>query len=95
MGGHNILEAAAQRRAVIYGPYMHNFREIEANFRQAGVGIMVADEEELQRVVADCWDHPEQWRELGEKAYQLLQKHKGATKATLAQVPAGGHKDET
>lgn len=93
VGGHNILEAAAQHKAVVYGQHMHNFREIEAIFRQAGAGLLAADEEELKNVTADCWNHPEHWQAMGETAFQLLRKHEGATKATLDQIPEGGARE--
>src|SRR5262249_24887334 len=28
IGGHNVLEPAAHRKAIVFGPYMHNFHQI-------------------------------------------------------------------
>lgn len=83
VGGHNILEAAAQRRAVAYGPHMEDFHEVEAIFREAGVGFIVQGEDELIELTRDCWSRMEHWHALGERAYSEVLRHRGATRATI------------
>lgn len=87
IGGHNILEAAAQKRTPIYGPYMQNFMEIERLFREVGLGIMVQNGEELVSVVAELWNDPARSHVLGERAYGLIAMHRGATRATMSYIP--------
>jgi 3-deoxy-D-manno-octulosonic-acid transferase len=88
-GGHNILEAAAQQRAVAYGPHMHNFREIEAMFARTGVGFTVKNADELAALTLDCWNRPAHWNALGEKAFLLVQNNRGATEMTLRNLLGG------
>src|SRR6185503_9779359 len=40
-GGHNILEPAAHGKAIMFGPYMHNFQEIADTFLANGAAIKV------------------------------------------------------
>lgn len=86
IGGHNILEAAAQHSPAIYGPHMHNFLEIETIFREEGVGLPIEDRQELQAKIAWLWEHPKEKEALGQKAYELVLKHRGATRATLNMI---------
>lgn len=90
IGGHNILEAAAQHRPVAYGPYMQNFHEIESLFQEAGVGFTVADEAELVDLTLNCWSNADHWARLGERAYALVQQHRGATETTIEKLMRQG-----
>lgn len=46
-GGHNILQAIAQGKPALFGPYMQNFRDIAAICLREQVGIEVAHLDEL------------------------------------------------
>jgi len=46
-GGHNVLEPAHMDCAILYGPHMWNFSEIEPALRRAGGSIMVQDAQDL------------------------------------------------
>ncbi|MDX1390703.1 MAG: 3-deoxy-D-manno-octulosonic acid transferase, partial [Acidobacteriota bacterium] len=41
-GGHNILEPAVFGKAIVFGPYMDNFREIASLFIDRGAAVQVA-----------------------------------------------------
>jgi len=86
VGGHNILEASAVRKPVIFGPHMQNFREISQLLLAAGGGVMVSGKSELltvtQRLLADdtiCLN-------MGAKGYDLIRKNVGATASTLEMI---------
>ena len=51
IGGHNILEASLMKKPVIFGPYMHNFKEIAKLLQEAGGGVMVDDQSSLAALV--------------------------------------------
>ncbi|HEX2954924.1 MAG TPA: 3-deoxy-D-manno-octulosonic acid transferase [Bacillota bacterium] len=87
VGGHNILEAAAQRHTPIYGPYMQNFKEIGQLFMDEKAGIMVEDGDELVSAISSLWDDPELGKALGEKAFELIKMHRGATQKTMSFIP--------
>ena len=86
VGGHNILEASAVRKPVIFGPHMQNFREISQLLLAAGGGVMVSGKSELltvtQRLLADdtiCLN-------MGAKGYDLIRKNVGATASTVEMI---------
>jgi len=86
IGGHNILEASLLRKAVLFGPHMHNFREIAAMTERAQGGGRIQDQAgllaELDRLLAD----ENRCHAMGEKGWALLQKNAGATLRTLNYV---------
>ena len=53
-GGHNILEPAFFRRAVIVGPHMENFAEIADKFSRGGGVYTIASAADLAVAVASC-----------------------------------------
>lgn len=81
-GGHNLLEAAAHRIPVIYGPNMKNQRELERLFSAAEAGTQVSEEGLVDSLVSFFLD-PELRREEGEKAYQVLEANRGSARKNL------------
>jgi 3-deoxy-D-manno-octulosonic-acid transferase len=77
-GGHNILEAAAQGVAVLFGPHMFNFAEISGLYLQQKAAVQVASVDELaQQVIAWLSDASERSR-MGEAGRALVEKNRGA-----------------
>ena len=87
-GGQNILEPAAQGRAPLYGPHLHNFRWAQKILEEAGAGILVKDATSLAAAARDLLDHPETRRDLGRRAQAALIPHRGAARRQ-AQLIAG------
>lgn len=84
VGGHNVLEAALVRRPVVFGPHMHNFREIARLLLAAGGGVQVEDGEEgLHGAVSRLLGDPQVRLRMGEAGYGLLRQNAGATENTL------------
>lgn len=81
-GGHNILEPAYWSKVIVFGPYMHNFRDISKLFLDAGAAIEVRNPEELAHAT---WllENKEARESLGASARQVLEKNSGATARTL------------
>lgn len=88
IGGHNILEPALAGRPIIVGPYMHNFREMTAEFRRAQALIQLAegDDEELRRRLRESWEEllgdVAGARAMGERARRVVEANRGATART-------------
>ncbi len=82
-GGHNILEPASLGKPIVFGPHMHNFRDIAALFLEQKAALMVQDEEdlgeELERLIHDAGGAAA----LVEKARQLFKENQGATEKTV------------
>lgn len=86
VGGHNILEASLLKKPVIFGIYMHNFKEISELLLAAGGGIQVTSKAELLSAVRRLLDNNEEGRRMGERGHALLEANAGATEHTLAVI---------
>ena len=80
LGGHNILEAAAHAKPVLFGPHMDDFKEARVLLEKSGGGICVADADELVRRAADLLGHPAKAKRLGKLARNALIANQGAAK---------------
>lgn len=83
VGGHNVLEASLLRKPVLFGPYMHNFREISRLVLDAGGGRQVLGPEDLRLQVQALLDTPAEREAMGECGYRLLERHRGATQRSI------------
>jgi 3-deoxy-D-manno-octulosonic-acid transferase len=79
VGGHNPLEPLLFRKCVLFGPYMFNFLEISSRLIETGGAIQVSGKEDLFAQTKRLLFNQEVRKEIGEKGYQFLQKHRGAT----------------
>jgi 3-deoxy-D-manno-octulosonic-acid transferase len=83
-GGHNLLEAALVSRPVIFGPHMHNFREISQLILSAGAGSQVQSPDELPALLTRYLQDPQLAQQQGTAGRQLIATHAGATARTVA-----------
>jgi 3-deoxy-D-manno-octulosonic-acid transferase len=83
IGGHNILEACLLKKPVLFGPHMHNFKEISRLVAEVRGGIGVADDKELLGTLRELIENPQMRCTMGEAGYDLLQRNSGATAHTL------------
>jgi 3-deoxy-D-manno-octulosonic-acid transferase len=77
-GGHNPLEAAAQGKPALWGPYMFNFREMEAGLIDAGSGRRAASVDELEEVLGRWLAAPGLLEQMGKAAKSFFAAHSGA-----------------
>lgn len=78
-GGHNPIEPAVFRRAVLSGPNVHNFRAVYRLLRERDAVRIVEDEADVVAAVEAAWAQPEEWRQAGARAYAVLQANRGST----------------
>ena len=85
-GGHNVLEPAALRVPVLFGPHMENFREIAALVIQFGAGVQVADCAELTAMLGSLLDDSAKRLAMGENGARLLAENGGSTERHMADI---------
>ncbi len=86
VGGHNPLEPLFFRKCTFFGPYMFNFLEISGRLTEAGGAIQVSGKEELSSQLRRFLQDELAREEVGEKGYQFLQKHQGATERMFEEI---------
>ncbi|MBZ0071599.1 MAG: lipid IV(A) 3-deoxy-D-manno-octulosonic acid transferase [Gammaproteobacteria bacterium] len=85
-GGHNPLEASAQRVPVLFGPHMFNFEQIAELLLEAGAAREVGDSGQLADSVAHWLADPTARITAGERGAAVVEANKGARDAVLAMV---------
>ena len=83
VGGHNLLEPAAQGLPIITGPHLFNSQEIADDFINLGACRVVANEAELATEVANLIDDPAAAGEMGKKGLMLLEQSRGSLERLL------------
>jgi len=86
VGGHNILEASLLKKPVVFGPRMHNFREISRLLLDADGGVMAMDSDDLARIVCQFLDDENLRESMGNKGFALLERNSGATRRTMEAI---------
>ncbi len=82
-GGHNPIEPARFAVPVVSGPHVRNFAAVYRELARAGGVKIVSHARELQSTLAALLAHPEDAKNLGQRACQVLAKHAGATGRTV------------
>ena len=85
-GGHNPLEPAAFGIAPMFGPSMENFRDIAAEFLRAGAAVQVGSGATLGAACIAVLENDQRRVEMGDAARAVVEKHRGATAATIEQL---------
>lgn len=74
IGGHNILEVAALKKALLCGPHMQQFADETRLLSDAGALRQCRDYAELKQLLAEFLQNPEKTRQMGTAGYQCLQQ---------------------
>lgn len=86
IGGHNVLEVAAHRKPVFFGPYMSNFKEIADQLKGSGGGMEVSGGKEMGLQMVWLMQHSGEMKKRGESAYQVVLANRGAVMRNVEQV---------
>jgi len=93
-GGHNILEPALFGKPIVFGPSMHNFKEIADTFLANSAAMQVHSDRELDQMLLTLMTDPVRRARLGAAARALIDANRGAKDKTLAVIadllPAAG-----
>ena len=86
VGGHNPIEPLFFKKCVLFGPHMFHFLEISHHLIEAGGAIQVEGKEDLAFHLKRLLSDERARKEVGEKGYQFLQKHRGATEKMFEEI---------
>lgn len=86
IGGHNLLEPAAQGLPIVTGPYLFNAEEVAQAFVELGACRVIANGDELAPAIATLLDDPQQARAMGDKGREVLEQNRGALQRLLVLV---------
>jgi 3-deoxy-D-manno-octulosonic-acid transferase len=79
-GGHNVLEPAAARVPILFGPHMFNFAEIAQRLKEAGGAVEVKDSEGLALWILRLLNEPVIRDEIGIKGRDFVGANRGAVR---------------
>ena len=85
-GGHNILEPAVHGKPFVFGPHMHNFKEIAEAFIAHDAAIQVNSPRALDEALLGLLTDPVRRARLGAAARALVESNRGAKDKTLAVI---------
>ncbi|MGE0143232.1 MAG: 3-deoxy-D-manno-octulosonic acid transferase [Planctomycetota bacterium] len=85
-GGQNMIEPAALGRAVVFGPYVSNFRADVELLLLAEAVVQVQDQSELAAAFGDLLSDAAERTRLGQRAVEVIRSNQGATTRTLELV---------
>jgi 3-deoxy-D-manno-octulosonic-acid transferase len=77
--GSDMIEPAALGKAVVVGPYTGNFADAMSRFRAADAMLEVKSAEQLGEAISVLLSSPQQAKEMGKKAQEVVLREKGAT----------------
>lgn len=86
IGGHNIIEAASAKSAILFGPHMHNFTAIAEQFYQAKACEKVEDSKSLAQKVLNLLENPAHRQALIQAADQIVIENTGALEKTVREI---------
>jgi 3-deoxy-D-manno-octulosonic-acid transferase len=85
-GGHNILEPASLGKAILFGPYMFNFKDIAELFLKNQATVLAKNKEELIISLTSLLNNPTRTSQLGSLAHGLVTVNQGATTRNLREI---------
>ncbi len=86
VGGHNPLEPLFLKKCTFFGPHMFHFAEISRSLIEAGGAVQVSGKEELSSQLRRFLQDELAREQVGEKGYQFLRKHQGATERMFEEI---------
>jgi 3-deoxy-D-manno-octulosonic-acid transferase len=85
-GGQNILEPAAYKKPVIFGPHMKNFEEEAELLYSGGGGIKLDHLDHLTKTIEDLLKDKKKREAIGNKAWKLLNSKRGAIEKHIKKI---------
>ncbi len=83
VGGHNLLEPAAQGLPIVTGPHLFNAQDIADQFIRLGACRIVSDSDGLANVIAELIENPEEAARIGKAGLKILEQNRGSLQRLL------------
>lgn len=83
VGGHNLLEPAAQGLPIVTGPHLFNAQDIADQFIELGACRIAADSDALASVIAELLEKPDEAARIGRDGLKILEQNRGSLKRLL------------
>lgn len=85
-GGQNPLESARLECAIIYGPYMDNFKEITQDLEQNNAAIRIKDKNGLKDTIEELISNHEKLEKLSKASQEIVKKRSGVLDAYVEEM---------
>ena len=82
-GGHNLLEACALGKPVVFGPHMFNFQEISQMALERRAAVRVESPAQLAAPIAEFLINPDYRDRVGEAGQKMVEENRGALAANM------------
>lgn len=83
IGGHNALEPAVFKKAVLFGPHMSNFSEISKILTKNKGALQIHSQDEFIQQVTALLKDKDLRESLGASAFQVIKENSGAVKKSM------------
>tara|TARA_R110002096_G_scaffold114712_2_gene248696 strand:+ start:3100 stop:4377 length:1278 start_codon:yes stop_codon:yes gene_type:complete len=83
IGGHNLLEPAAQGLPIVTGPHLYNAQDIADKFIELGACRIVTNADALARVVSRLLEKPDEAEQIGSAGLTVLEQNRGSLERLL------------
>ena len=83
IGGHNLLEPAAQGAPIVTGPHLFNTQEIAEKFVELGACRIVENSDGLAPAIRTLIENPGEARTMGDNGRAVLEQNRGALQRLL------------
>ena len=86
IGGHNMIEASALGKAVVFGPHLFNFQEISTQLLEANAARIVHDSDSLAGAVCELLGDANLRHQLGENGRHFIESNRGALQRLMTMI---------
>ena len=85
-GGHNLIEPAYFKKAIIFGRHIFNFQDIAEGLIAAGAAMRVKDSQDLKSKISSLTGDEQKRASLGQQARKVVTDNLGATQKSLGEI---------
>ena len=85
-GGQNPIEPARFSKTILHGPHVFNFHKIYHQLDHGGGALRISVPDELSSAAAELLSTEGRRHEMGQKAFQIINRLRGATKRQVGWI---------